>query len=305
MFATGPIKEMKILPALDRAGHMPISWAFLLSTLLVEYLPKPLARLLGITSTAEPAAWLGAPVRPPKPTPSELLRTNVRTTSIPNDIMQRVLTVCRSKHVRLTGLLGRLVARALAQTLRARGAEHTKFLACTAMDLRRALGQGYGCIANYPSGITDVYDIPVPSDGKPLGVTAEDWDTARLTTEHLSRASISLSDHPIALLRYLTNIRSWVEQQAVARAENSFELSNLGVFGGDLVAEDDWDVEDMVFGQSADGTNGPMNFNVASTKQGSLNIVTTWWPGMLGVEDEGAFVDETLERIRVLMGGIV
>ena len=55
----------------------------------------------------------------------------------------------------------------------------------------------------------------------------------------------------------------------------------------------------MVFSQSADGTGWPFNINFASVKDGPLAVVITWWPGMLGVDNEEAFVGEICHGIEL------
>lgn len=295
-----------VLPALNRAAKMPISWSFLLAPFLTVYLP-PVARLLGLGLTSsKTGAWTGASVRPPKPTPPEMLRTNLRITSIPHELLEELSVTCRTKHVRMTGLLGVLIARTLAHALRNRGQDHNRFTVGYALNMRRALKLGHGCVANYPSGATDTYDIQLPTEGLPSGLTSDDWNAARTTTEHLHQVSNTLSDQPIALLGYLTSIRPWVLEQAEKAAEDSFEVSNLGVFPEDRIEGDDgWRVDDVVFSQSADAMRAPINVNICTSRQGPLNIVATWWPGMLGVEDEEALVEEMLEGIRPLMLKIV
>nr|POE72829.1 uncharacterized protein c18b11.03c [Quercus suber] len=299
------VKPSPILPPLDLAAKMPVSWKFLLAPILTYYLPF-MARWLGLSSAGEGTTWFGADARPPQPTPPDLLRTNVRTMSVCHEIVEEVSVRCRTEHVRITGLLSLLASRSLAQTLQKRGQAYNRVLVDVALNMRRALKLGHGCIANYPSGATDAYSVQLLSDGTLPRLSTEDWAAARNTTEHLYKASNTLSDQPIALLAYLTDIRPWVVSQVKKRAEASLELSNLGIFVGPQESkEGDWQITDVVFSQSADAMRPPLSLNACSSKQGPLNVVATWWPGMLGVTDEETFVEEILASIKEQMIDLV
>lgn len=289
-----------VLPALDRAAVLPISWSFLLAPLLGEYLPSFLASALGVKDAAGKDAWRGALKRPDLPAPKKLLSTAVHVLSVPGTTVQRVLKTCREHKARITGLLNHIVARALAQTLAKHGQHHNTFVVQTAMDLKKLIPGADGQMANYVSAMEERLGVPSTTDNAEL-----DWEAVRKSTDLLAQKSITLANQPIALLKYLSNIRAWVLKKAQQPAEAAFEMSNLGVFDGGAATTSGWTVTDMVFSQSADATSGaPVNVNVASIKDGALNITVTWWPGMLGVDDEQGFVvgvcasiEDQLERI--------
>ena len=78
----------------------------------------------------------------------------------------------------------------------------------------------------------------------------------------------------------------------------SFEISNLGVFdAGQQGDGKGYQIDDMIFSQSANTTGPPFSVNVASAKDGALMISVTWWPGMLGVDDEEIFIGEVCEDV--------
>jgi len=80
----------------------------------------------------------------------------------------------------------------------------------------------------------------------------------------------------------------------------------VGVFDSSVLSSGDaettgrsaqWAVTDVVFSQSASALGPPVSVNVASTKQSPLTMTVTWWPGMLGLDDEGSFVDEVCSDV--------
>ncbi|TKA82720.1 hypothetical protein B0A55_01284 [Friedmanniomyces simplex] len=165
-------------------------------------------------------------------------------------------------------------------------------------------------MANYVSATSETINISSQQQQDhvlppPLTLTEEDWMTARRLTERLSEASSTLADQPVALLKYLSNFRDWTLRQVAKPANGSFEVSNVGVFdyatspksSPSQTTRPKWTLHNMLFSQSANALGDPFNVNVASTKGGPLAIVLTWWPGMLGVEDEEMLVEEICEGL--------
>ncbi|RMY58851.1 hypothetical protein D0863_12130 [Hortaea werneckii] len=126
-----------------------------------------------------------------------------------------------------------------------------------------------------------------------------EWETAKNITLHLQQASSTLLDQPVGLLRYLSDFKGWTLKKATQQPGCSFSVSNVGVFeDSEPKHPAGVKIKDMIFSQSADGTGAPFNLNLASAKSdGTLNMVMTWWPGMLGVENEGRFMDEVSDRV--------
>lgn len=295
---TVPPSRSPILPPLEIAVRLPISWSFLLRPALNEYLPSWITNILGIKDTMAADTWCGAAVRPKRNNSTELLHTGVRTAFVSQKTMRRVLKVCRAHHARLTGLLTQITARALAQGLRPRGQYYNQVVATIAIDLRKCIPEAKNHIANYNSSTNMTLAIP---ENIEQGFTNEEWEAVRHTTNVLADRSSTLADQPVALLKYLSNIRPWVLKQALKPSDVSFGISNLGVVTGvpTFNTRDGrgWAVEAVAFSQSADGTGQPLNVNVASIEGGPMTLIITWWPGMLGVDDEDAFVEEVVGSI--------
>ncbi|KAI7163263.1 hypothetical protein KC349_g1451 [Hortaea werneckii] len=211
--------------------------------------------------------------------------------------IDEVLSLCRQHGVKLTGLLIVLTSRALAYALQARNERFTSFKAETALDLRKCIPEAKGSIGNMASAVEDT--ILVDEDRQIGKLTNGEWETAKNITLHLQQASSTLSDQPVGLLKYLSDFKGWTLKKAAQQPDCSFSVSNVGVFE-DSEPQDSAAVRfrDIAFSQSADGTGAPFNLNLASTKSdGTLNMVMTWWPGMLGVENEGRFMDDVSDRI--------
>ncbi|KAI7408968.1 hypothetical protein KC336_g12918 [Hortaea werneckii] len=152
-------------------------------------------------------------------------------------------------------------------------------------------------MGNMASAVEDT--VQIDEGGQVGNLSDREWETAKNITLHLQQASGTLSDQPVGLLRYLSDFKGWTLKKATQQPDCSFSVSNVGTFEdsephGSAAVK----LTDMSFSQSADGTGAPFNLNLASAKSdGTLNMVTTWWPGMLGVKDEGRFMDDVSDRI--------
>ncbi|EME86744.1 uncharacterized protein MYCFIDRAFT_206935 [Pseudocercospora fijiensis CIRAD86] len=290
-------RDLKLLPPMD--ARLSISWSYLLGPVIKEYFPSTLSNLLGFSSDNTPSdAWLGAKSRPALPSDSKFPPTSLHLTSVPASTLKNTLSACRNHSTRLTAFLQHLFARALSRALTKRGETHTTFLSQTPIDLRRALGQAQNQpMANYSSALTETIKIP-PSLLSTPALAETEWTSIQKLTSKLAAAASTTKDHPVGLLKYLSNFREWTIRKSKCRADVSFEISNLGVFfdDGDNGGETKkYRVENMIFSQSANGTGPPFCVSVASAKDGALMLSVTWWEGMLGVDDEKEFIREICE----------
>ncbi|KXT11742.1 hypothetical protein AC579_5027 [Pseudocercospora musae] len=275
-------RDLKLLPPMD--FRLSISWSFLLGPVIKEYFPSSISKRLGFSSPTEINAWLGNPKRPKCSSASPFPPTSVHLLSISASTLKKTLYTCKKHSTRLTALLNQLFARASSRALSKRGQDHTTFLVQTAIDLRRAIGQGENEMVNYVSAITE--SITTSPD------TTLDWTSTSQLTQRLAAASSTTKDHTVGLLRYLSNFREWTTRNSKLPADVSFEISNLGAFSAQQEGEGVSKMENMIFSQSANGTGPPFSVNVASANGGALMMSVTWWNGMLGVDDEVVFIDE-------------
>lgn len=288
--------ESELLPALEHVTKMPISWSLLIPRFFAEYSPPFLAKILGLNEEDGEDVWCGAGKRPDAPAQGELLTTALEILLVPNSTLQRVLKVCRANDGRLTALLDHLTTRALGEALKKRDKSYATFGIEISINLRKVIPQGENQIANYPSAIEQKHDISANPDPA-AQLSSADWDTIRRNTAQLAKISNTLKDQPIALLKYVTDFRQLVQKRVSNPTNTAFGMSNLGVFVDNRASEQGWRMTEVVFSQSADGTSAICNINVANVQDGPLAITLTWWPGMLGVDDEESFAQDVLKAI--------
>ncbi|EKG11923.1 Alcohol acetyltransferase [Macrophomina phaseolina MS6] len=280
-----------LLPPVELAKPLPITWPFLLLPLISHYLPTPISSFLPTlfrvsVTPHTPDMW--------KATPTSYDVTSFRTAIAfavaPASTLQRLLQQCRAHPgVKLTAVLHALVVRALSASLPADAPAGT-FVAQTAIDLRPLMPEAWQ--GAFALGVSVAYHaFPRCEDGH--GFDQSFWQRARDTTAHLAERSGTLVDQPIGLLSYLRSFRGWLEGLVGKERDSSYEVSNLLAFdpdeeeggsGADGVGG--WGFRGMVFTQPANAVGSAVNFNVVSTKGGDLVVSLTWQRGVLGVEGD-------------------
>ncbi|CAD0087234.1 unnamed protein product [Aureobasidium vineae] len=287
-----------LLPTLETAGRLSISWSYLLSPLLGAYLPSFVANSLGIRASATPEAhdqWTG------KKTffDPEAYQTRLKVLSIENGHVQKILQECRKHDIKFTGLLHQIIVQALSKELPPEKAGC--FVSQTAVDLRSHLkGITDSDMALCPTAYYELFTRTVQGNTskESSSMTEALWDAARLTTQNLSQCAGTLNDQPVGLLAYLRNMYPWTRGQVGKRRECSYELSNIMSFNPGLFEpEKIWNIESMIFSQPANVGSGCLNFNVVSRYQGDLTIVISWQAGALDVKDEQLFAENVGNHI--------
>lgn len=281
--------SMPLLPTIEKAGNLSISWSYLLGPLLGAYLPKAISQPLNIRASTTPEAEDQWRAKRNSYDPQNF-RTGAEILSVDHSTMSRVLTVCKQHNTKFTGLLHQLIVRALSESLPA-DIQAGTFVAQTAVDLRRHLkGITSDDMAMCPTGHYELHTRATRA--QPAADGAEDpmWAGARKTTESLVERGSSLADQPIGLLHYLSNVRAWLQGNIGKLRDSSYELSNLLSFDpGVTVGEKGWNVEKMVFSQPANATGGCVAFNLVTRRGGDMVLVLSWQRGILDVPDEKAF----------------
>ncbi|KAF1986648.1 hypothetical protein K402DRAFT_463559 [Aulographum hederae CBS 113979] len=294
-------------PPFDTPQRLPISWSYLLGPLICHLFPPFLTRLLGLSpSSASPDAgtWTGSPIFYPPST----LTTKVKNFEIDSETMNRVLRLCRQNNAKFTGLLNHLLARSMGKCLldskynRSSESTVTNLVAQTALNLRPAAGEKDDTMGLFATTASEKYFVP-SSSASPAYENQRLWASAKSTTQALSLAAASLRDQPLGLLRYVSNMRSWMQNKIGQARVESFEVSNLGAFvvGSGLEKEKRGvEITKMVFSQPANVTGPPVNFSVVAVRGGACIVTVSWQGGGFGLEKgdgEGEREEDFVARI--------
>ena len=228
---------------------------------------------------------------------SEDHRTDVKTLLIDGVTIKKALRICREHQGKLTGLLHQLIVESLSEAL-AHCDDIDKLAGRTALNMRGAMGKSNDEMGNFVSAVTQIHAIKKPSGSEV--VKEINWSSVRAVTERLAAAAQELRDQPLGLLRYLNDMRSWVESQLGGSRDCSYEISNLGSFQPSGPTER-CSVMEIIFCQLADVLGAALNFNIVSVVDGSLSIAVSWQRGALALtsgQDEDEFAEAVCQRIR-------
>lgn len=272
----------------DISLKMPISWSYLLLPVIGEYLPGILTKAIGIPtdiSGCDEKTFTGATMFLEIDDISVKAVTKADIIHIDSDTLKRILVSCKERGAKLSSLINALVSRAMSLAFQTTGDHdelNTNFVAQTPINLRTAAGIDANTIGNYASGSYSQHKFAPEST--PLDEAS--WDTIKSQGQALAKAASSLQDQPTGLLRYVSDIRAWLQGKIGQTRDCSWELSNLGAVGFDTNAESGGvTIEQMVFSQCASPIGPPVNFSTISLRNGSLEIVVSWQNGSLGLGD--------------------
>lgn len=286
---------------LEEACKLKISWSFLLAPVLAQYLPSIICRLLRIQAAGNQLsierAYTGEITRYDK--------VNFRTASqiliVQQNLVAKVLAVCKSHNSKLTGLLDRLIVHALSELLPAESGN--EFLGQIAVDLRSHI-PAYADGMTMGNFVSVAYNTSSRITFDPDSEKYDErfWKAVRGTTTRLAAVAGTLDDQPIGLLKYLGNFRSWFLGQLGKKRDSSYEISSVGVFdptlpNANIIGSSTWAIERTVFSQPANVLGSPLNFQVVTTKGGDMAVTLNWQVGVLGVPDEDGFAKAVLEYI--------
>lgn len=289
-----------LLPTLEQAGKLTISWSYLLSPILGAYLPNFISKPLNLRASATPESpgqWRGLRTTHDK----NSFSTGLEMLVVENDKMQKVLSRCRLHGAKFTGLLHQLIVRALSENVPI-DAPASSFVSQTAVDLRKNVqGIEDDDMALCPTGYYELF----PRNNDPSLWTdwtsnseSPIWHSARSTTEKLAICADTLHDQPIGLLAYLSNFHSWTKGQIGKLRDESYELSNILSFSPAIsTSEQKCRIESMVFSQPANANAACLSINVVSKKGGAMTLVLSWQLGVLGLDDEADFAAKVCASI--------
>ena len=120
------------------------------------------------------------------------------------------------------------------------------------------------------------------------------WDEAKTTKNTIDETLAGMGENmPVGYLRHIPNLKQWFEDKMGQRRWAAFELSNVGALSSPETAETTYQIEDVIFSQSASACSGAIKVSVVSGRTGNLSLGFSWQKGV--VEDE--MVKEVMARM--------
>ena len=268
-----------LLPSLEEACPMPLSFFFILWTLFRAKVWKP---------ARDPGLWTGSKTFTPLHNTVRHLVVSERETAAFRD-------ACRENRTTVTAGLQVLLAQALFKHL---PAQYTKLASEGAISARRWLTDGR--ITDDSIGVwVQVYHEHYSRHDN----DAFSWDEARRAKQTIDTAlSRRGSNSPVGMLKY---VKDYVKEIFLPKLgqerELSFEVSNIGVFTADPSEEADPAeadtrprIERMVFTQSVNVFGCAISTSVITGADGCLVLGFSWQRGVV----EDSLMDSFLASVK-------
>lgn len=228
-----------------------------------------------------------------------------RSLRIPHDILTNILSSCRAHKTTLTGLLHGIALVSLSSQLQEKQA--TAFSCETAIDLRRHIPKkpkryewldASSTIANYVTKMSHDFDESLVAKirsqtGSSINSTPNTalkeivWLAAGTVRQEIQqRLDLGVKNDYVGLMKLLTDVKSYLEDDLKKPRRTAWLITNLGVIDGtpslkgDQLSES-WSIRSASFAVSPE-TNGPLfNLSPLAAKDGELWIDFTWQDGIV------------------------
>ena len=256
-----------LLPSLEELHPLSLSISFFGKTLWSEFV----ARKTQNVWTASPITNVMA-IRP----------TRFRSFSLSTSTTQKLLAASRTHSTSLTATIETIFAEVLFKNLIPE--KHSVLIGQGAISLRRFLPQDViddDSLGTYVSAYKFVHQRPSNDFSQShLPVTKLfPWDEARrVKTAIDTELAKKGDDNIIGLLRYAGDLLAFLIKKVGKDREQSFEVSNIGVFKPAAISRRDktWSIGRMVFSQCSNVAGPALNLSMVTGGDGCLTMGISW-----------------------------
>ncbi|KAI9788317.1 MAG: hypothetical protein M1816_007003 [Peltula sp. TS41687] len=245
--------------------------------------------------------WSGSPYLYEPP-----VKTLIRQLYVPAESLVRLEERCHSEKTSITALLQTAIAKILMEMIP--NAEHLR--CAVAISLRRFIPPKYAIDESLMGLWISAFHVEYfrPDILKEKQVFP--WDVARKSKRRIEQ-EIAKGDNDLSIgaAKFIKDFRATLMGKIGKKREDSFAVTNLGVFDGsptpadadgvkqqeELPAQDPWRISKIIFSQSCHVSGSAIQFCVVSTKGRDMTISLSWQEGVVSV-DEASRVAETLQK---------
>jgi hypothetical protein len=275
-----------LLPPLEELHPMPISWPFFIRTILGSLFPSLFAARPAQLWTGNPVPDSATPIPPPR---FQTLVLSAATT-------KRLAQASRREKASVTATLQCLLAASLFANLPANS--YSKLKIDGPITLRRTLDIEEKDMINAIGLYQYLHERPsVESTSVLQNFT---WPTARAVKSiMLAEVAKAGLDNPIALLRYVFDMPSYLREKMGKQRDQTAELSSMGLWQGKRGGN--WAVGRMVFSQCANLVSGAFGVNLVTGGDGCAVLNFCWVDGAVEADFMHKVVDGVREGVEELV----
>lgn len=250
-----------LLPNIEQIHPMPLSFLFLAKKLIQAK----------VYSYRDPGLWSGGKIQTEG-------KTHLRLVPFSKKIVTSLRGVCRLEETSITALLQTAFARAIFAHLPA----HYTSLNCTgAISCRRWLPD---IITDEVMGVFvgDIEESYTRSATTSIDPRSFTWSETRRSKKTIEAAVQRKGrDAGPNLLKYVNDFQQELCLSKVgSERDKSFEVSNVGVFSGEVVPGKPR-IEEMAFSQSASVIGNAIGVSVITGGDGCMMLAVTWQDGVV------------------------
>ncbi|KAK6507682.1 hypothetical protein TWF481_006105 [Arthrobotrys musiformis] len=269
-----------------------------LFTSMEQMLPNSTAPAT-VTSPLLGRKWAGNAYNDKSPIVTELGHIRIPASSV-----QNILTQCRKHSTTMTALLQAIVAKALLEQV---GVSYDRIRTAVAVSLRRFFDPKLGIddsvmglwISTYTTEFHKTQFHP-RTDAVELDVL---WQLSQQNTAQINSVVANGGrEVEIMGLMGVNDYSAAVKARVGQPRDNSFGLTNLGVFGAASIEEGHGRItlDDMFFSQSCHSNGAAFQICIVTVQGGDMNIVFNWQKGIILGEE----IDGVTSGVKDLMGQI-
>ncbi|KAF1997062.1 hypothetical protein P154DRAFT_298047 [Amniculicola lignicola CBS 123094] len=302
--------DTPLLPPLEQLHPLPLGIFYIFQQLWNDFWP-----------TTTPTRWTGRDLCIPSSSTPYIAK--FRHIALSKATTSTLLTLSRKNKTTLQGTLETLLAATIILNLEE--GKYDRLSVVGAISLRPLLlpppgssttqeeiqnGMGvyvskYSYEHHYPSSLplaTSSSSNATPTP-QPKAIDLFSWDEARKVREAITlELEKKGRNTATGLLRWVSDIPKFFREKVGKVREDSFELSNIGVFSalpgkaeGENVVEGTWEVGRVVFSQSASVMGQPIQCCVASGGDGCAVVGFSWFEEVVNVGGGERLIERVVE----------
>lgn len=282
--------DKALIPSLEDIHPLSLSVTYLLKALWNDWF-----------STIPSTVWTSLPITAD---PSKR-KSRFRSICWSKDTTFRLLQACRSRSTTLTAAIEVLTAAAILTEL---PAEYSVVRCDGAISMRRWLPKDIvteDSLGDWVSRYVEEHRRPGGSaQSNTKAIDLFSWEEARRVRKTIeTELNKKGEDSVVGLLKYAGDIHGRFKGKMGKKREETFEISNIGVYKVGFTQEKDceWKVGRIVFSQCADVCGPAIGVSLATGGDGCLNIGFSWLEGIV----EGTWMDQMMDTLRELVEEIV
>ncbi|KAF3396560.1 hypothetical protein DPV78_008104 [Talaromyces pinophilus] len=271
------------LPSLEELHPLPLSTLFFLKANFKEYIAinKPKRR-----------TWTAAPTT----TDPSKRTSRFRSVSFSQETTSQLLVACRTQSTSLTAAVQTIFAASLFAHIPL--GQFSSLYCDGAISFRRWLPTDLVDRDSIGTWVSR-YDfqhrfVPRGRSSHSDAIKLFSWEDARKVKATIQKEIENQGkDSIVGLLKHAGDVHKLARRRIGKRRAESFELSNIGVFGHDQQANckvNNWSVGRVIFSQSADVVGAAIEVSLVTGNDGSLNVGFTWLDGIV----EGSMMERVI-----------